>query len=616
MSITFLTLLYIIPVVFGTLHLLNPNPEKMLIRFDELLSRSDFFRANLLFYTTQFLVFAYITVLLILTTRRLFQALKKPILEREKNSVIMILIGFLPLSLILLTVTITYIPFSGGSTVFLVASSLWTVYFILLMFHFGFFEGKTFVRVFFIYPVYIGLMALLYTVFFRELNMVLSDLFNVSIAFLLSMEIIIFLSVLSPIIRMLESRLGDAVVPVSSTIHEGIKNVQSRLAQVIDLFALSTLLERIFIQDLKLKHFFFLMEDEHTNSFRSLTQDLERETIRFPKNGELSRRLCKEKKVINIQQIALSWGGGDELRILDSYKITQMLPIFTGGKMTGICLFGELGVARTWHPPEIEELELLGAGLAVVIERCNTHSQAIEIEKKQARIEKFAVLHEITSGVAHEIRNPMSIISTSAETIATKDLPEEERKKLAGYIQEETSRVSRLLNNILSIAPQKRDIHNMSTDVKQVISHTFELVASHAQKKNLTLRIIIKAERIIALIDKEALTQVCINILLNAIEATPCDGYVLAIINKSGKGQVEIRIANSGTPISEEIRKKIFDPFITTKPNGTGLGLSVSQRLIKEAGGSLQLIDDDKETVFQVILPAPAHAAGVTENRK
>ena len=252
----------------------------------------------------------------------------------------------------------------------------------------------------------------------------------------------------------------------------------------------------------------------------------------------------------------------------------------------------------------------------MVIERCNTHSQAIEIEKKQARIEKFAVLHEITSGVAHEIRNPMSIISTSAETIATKDLPEGERKKLAGYIQEETSRGSRLLKNILSIAPQKSNIHNMSTDVKQVISHTFELIASHAQKKDLSLRIIIKAERIIALIDKEALTQVCINILLNAIEATPYGGYVLAIINKAGVGQVEIRIANSGTPISEEIRKKIFDPFITTKPNGTGLGLSVSQRLIKEAGGSLQLIDDEKETVFQVILPAPDHTAGMMENRK
>jgi len=603
-SLPVLILLYSVPIFFGIMHLLNLDPQKALIRFDEILTKTEFFKANLMFYLTQLFVFAYVTVLFILTTRRLLLSMKKPILEREKKNTIMVLAGFLPLSLILLTITVTYMPFRGGMIVYLITSGVYTVYFILLIIQFGFFEGKTFVRTFIIYPMYIALMVILYLFVFKTWNTRMAGLFNVSNAFLLALEIILFFIVVSPLVRFIERKLGDYVIPISSSLHEGIKSVQARLTQILDLYQLSSLLEEIFVQELKLKQFFFMLEDPSTNCYQNMKKNLEKESFQFHSDGELVKKLKKERRILNIQQIVLSWGGGTELEILDRYKITLILPLFTGRRLIGMCLLGELGVTRTWHFPEIEELELLGAGLSVVIERCRTHDSAIAIEKKQARIEKFAVLHEITSGVAHEIRNPMSVISTSAETIATKELGREETKKLAGYIQEETGRVSRLLNKILSIGPQTRRVSPFSADVTQVLHHTFELTASQAQKKDVQLKTSIKTKKTAALIDKEALTQVCLNIILNALEATPRGGYIIASVTSHDEHTMEIEIANSGEPITEEIRNKIFDPFITTRESGTGLGLPVSLRLVKEAGGSLSLLEDrEGETVFQILLP-------------
>jgi len=599
-----LIFLYGVPLLFGILHLINSNPEQILFPFDEFLQQTALFKANLLYYITQILVFAYITILLIFTTRRLILALKKPILPREQKAVLMVLVGFVPLSLILLTMAVLFIPFRGGLIIYLIASIIYSFYFILLIFQFGFFEGKTFVKVFIIYPTYIAFMVILYMTFFKRVNLFIADLFNISATLLLSLEIGALFFIISPLIRLLERKLGNAVIPVSSDIHSGIKNTQNRLIQVIDLNELNLLLEKIFVNEMNLRNFFLLLEDNHAQSYHTMSAPRERDYISFDYKGELVRKLRAERKILNIQNIRLFWSGGTELEILDNNKISLVLPLFVGKKLIGICLLGELGVLRTWHHPEIEEVELFGAQLSIVIERCKTHAAAIEMEQKQARIEKFAAMSEITSGVAHEIRNPMSIISTSAETIATKDLPEEELKIFARYIQEETSRVSKLLNRILSIAPQKSDMENISTDVSIVVNHTFDLISARARKKSIYLTIDSSKESCIALIDKEALTQVCLNIVLNALEATPQFGYIKAEIHKNSYNEIEILFINSGQQIPEDLRKKIFDPFVTTKDQGTGLGLPVSMRLIKNAGGKLRLLNTEGKTVFQVLLPA------------
>lgn len=597
-----LLVFYITPIIIGVLNLISVGFESDVRFFNRIFALTPAAHAESGLYLYHFLMLIYILILLTLTTRRLIRSLKLPILKKERRSIILILTGFIPLSFILLFNYLLFYPLRWGIYLYLAASTAYTIFFLFLLLQFGYIERKSLVRVFIIYPLVIGGLLLLFQFFLSDFNALLIDLFNINHAFLMSVEILIFFALLSPLSRVLENLLGSSMFPIKTNFHEALREASIELVHIINLYDLDKFLSKLFLEKLKLAHFFFLVKDDQSHRFQTLKHAPNKYKPEFFEDGELILKLKKEKKVLDIQQLSLSWAGGSELRILDYFKITIIVPLVEKNDLVGILLLGEPGVAQTWHFPEIEALELFSSGLSITIARCKMHRHALDIEKRQSNLEKFAVLSELSSGVAHEIRNPMSIIAASAETIANKDLSPEETKKMAAYIQEETKRMSHLLNKILlSFSPQT-DLTNSSTDVYEVITHTFELVGSRARKKNLHLVCTCKLDEAKAYIDWAALTQVCLNIIFNAIEATFQNGTIEARI-KSKSDTIQIRFINDGEIIPESIRKQIFNPFFTTKENGTGLGLPVSRRLIHEAGGTLRILPSKEKTTFQITLP-------------
>ncbi len=597
-----LLVFYITPIIIGVLNLISVGFEPDIRFFNRIFALTSAAHAESGLYLYHFLMLIYILILLTLTTRRLIRSLKLPILKKERQTIFLILTGFIPLSFILLFNYLLFYPLGWGIYLYLIASTTYTVFFLFLLLQFGYIERKSLVRVFIIYPLVIGGLLLLFQFFLSDFNELLIDLFNINNAFLMSVEILVFFAVLSPLIRSLENLLGSSMFPIRTNFHEALRDASIELVHIINLYDLDKFLSKLFLGELKLTHFFFLAKDDQSHRFQTLKHAPSKYKPEFSEYGELVVKLKKEKKILDIQQLSLSWSGGKELRILDYFKITIVVPLVEKNDLVGILLLGEPGVAQTWHFPEIEALELFASGLSITIARCKMHRHALDIEKRQSNLEKLAVLSELSSGVAHEIRNPMSIIATSAETIVNKELSPEETKKIAGYIQEETKRMSYLLNKILlSFSPQT-DLNNASTDVCEVISHTFNLVGSQARKKNLRLVCNCKANESKAYIDWAALTQVCLNIILNAIEATPQNGTIEARI-KNKSDTVQIRFINDGEVIPESIRQQIFNPFFTTKENGTGLGLPVSKRLIQEAGGQLRILPSKEKTIFQITLP-------------
>ncbi len=223
------------------------------------------------------------------------------------------------------------------------------------------------------------------------------------------------------------------------------------------------------------------------------------------------------------------------------------------------------------------------------------------MEQKQARIEKIAVLNEITSEVAHEIRNPLSIIATSAETIASKKLSAREIERLANDIQEETERMSGLLKRLLSL-PTQKTIQHSRTDIGEAVSRTFKFISQKAQEKQVHLEFSCESGECYAMINREAFIQVCLNLSLNAIEVLPENGTLKAVI-KADRDTVDVYITDNGPGIPENIIPRIFEPFFTTKPEGTGLGLAISKRIINEAGGSIKAASTAEGTVFRIRLP-------------
>jgi signal transduction histidine kinase len=216
--------------------------------------------------------------------------------------------------------------------------------------------------------------------------------------------------------------------------------------------------------------------------------------------------------------------------------------------------------------------------------------------------EKLASLGRLAAGIAHEIRNPLGIISGSAETLLKQD-DRETQREMAQYIMEESERINSMINNFLHFARPKEP-RLQSYNLVELLSRTLQLITPEARSRNIDIVKRIPDEPLLARIDPEQIQQALMNITLNALEAMPEGGVCRVALSKNGKNRVAIRLSDTGPGISEDVVPRIFDPFFTTKERGTGLGLSIAHTIIENHGGSISVnTRPQKGTTFVINLP-------------
>ncbi|HAK44476.1 MAG TPA: hypothetical protein DCO79_00935 [Spirochaeta sp.] len=562
----------------------------------------EFFKIIPAFFVFYIIMFIYTSGLLAVTIRKFIKSCNMNLMASEKRNIIMIIAGFIPTSIFMLFSYFLFLPLRSGMKIYLVLSAFYTVYFIILLLSFGYLDKKAIVRTLFTYPVTIVIIVLIFNYGLKGFNDNISSHFGLNPSIVLFSEILILMLLLFPVVRVFESRLLRGGSSVPGDFHNSLKKSAAGLSDIVSMTELNTYLDGLFYQQLQITKYMLLISTESGGEFAPADG---REDLRFPGYGELAGKLEGYRKIMNIQQMSLAWHEGEELQTLYDQKIVLIAPLFNRQELIGFFLFGEPGPARAWYPSEVDELEFFLSGVPVVIARCSMHEKAIALEKRQASIEKMAVLSEISSGIAHEIRNPLSIISASAETMALRELSADEVRRFASYIQDETQRMSRLLSRILSISVNSEAKHQPVNIVK-IIRRALDLVSTKLRKKNLIIDFKSESESVVAVIDNEVLMQVCLNLILNAVDAMS-DGMRLRVdVGYLGESQASIIFANQGQKIPDDVRGRIFDPFFTTKKTGTGLGLSISKRLIKDASGEINLLNSGDETVFQILLPASA----------
>jgi signal transduction histidine kinase len=216
--------------------------------------------------------------------------------------------------------------------------------------------------------------------------------------------------------------------------------------------------------------------------------------------------------------------------------------------------------------------------------------------------EKLAALGQLAAGITHEIRNPLGIISGSAE-ILLKQGDAETQREMAGFIIEESDRINSMINNFLNFAKPKEPKFQ-SCDLGDLILKIVQLIAPQARSRDVEIIGEIPDERIVVRIDPEQFRQAFMNLSLNALEAMSEGGICRVVLSKNGVGQVMIRVSDTGPGIPEEDLSRIFDPFFTTKDKGTGLGLSIAHTIIESHGGTISVTSQGgKGTTFIINLP-------------
>lgn len=267
-----------------------------------------------------------------------------------------------------------------------------------------------------------------------------------------------------------------------------------------------------------------------------------------------------------------------------------------------------------------ESLALVGLGLlvGVLLERIQKqkrHYQALTEqlsavnEKVQAnfegmkRVERLSALGQLSAGLAHEIRNPLASIAGAAAILQrNKDL-EPKHEKCIEIIAHECQRLDGLLTTFLNFA-RPRPPHFQAVDLDPVLRNVVEL-ASHGLRGK-TVHYKKEAEPGLPLVecDSEQLEQVLLNLMINAMEASP-EGETVTLAAVAQGGKVAIRVIDQGSGVAPAHVDQLFDPFFTTKEHGTGLGLPVAHQIVTQMGGSLLAQrNPGRGMMFSVILPA------------
>jgi two-component system, NtrC family, sensor kinase len=271
--------------------------------------------------------------------------------------------------------------------------------------------------------------------------------------------------------------------------------------------------------------------------------------------------------------------------------------------------------------------EIIFAGVALVISVISLLSsrywarqvqkateQKRHLDQQLIQSQKLAAIGELSSGIAHEINNPLAIIGQETEWIKhllKKDsLPSPEAdEELRGSLQEIVRQVDRckeITHKLLDFA-RKKDPLIQKADVNKLIEDMARLVEREARQKNIKILRNYQKDLPRVETDPPLLRQVVLNLLNNAAYAIGKDGTITISTQQSANHSVELIFGDTGCGISKEHIDKIFDPFFTTKPTGkgTGLGLSISHGIITKLGGRITVASEaGKGASFTIQLPA------------
>jgi signal transduction histidine kinase len=227
--------------------------------------------------------------------------------------------------------------------------------------------------------------------------------------------------------------------------------------------------------------------------------------------------------------------------------------------------------------------------------------------------DRLAALGAMAAGLAHEVKNPLGAIKGAAQLLAEAQ-PRTTDEEFVGIILEEVDRLDRVVSSILDYArPRSTEVDPI--DVNAAVRRTLQILApSHDDQVAIAVEL---AENLPQVrIDAEQLRQVVMNLVTNAVQAMGGSGRVsvATAYRRTARatwpvtlanGAVEIRVADTGPGISTKVLKNLFIPFFTTKAKGTGLGLAISQRIVQNAGGTIDVqTSAGVGTTFIVVLPA------------
>ena len=299
------------------------------------------------------------------------------------------------------------------------------------------------------------------------------------------------------------------------------------------------------------------------------------------------------------------------------FRLAGVLSVATAA---AILTFVELWLYYRRHPParllefyEAATLALTYFVVAIVVsnlagqvrrERALVQESLDALERTKdllVREEKLAALGRLSSAIAHEIRNPVAMIASSARLMAERRPDDPVAGEMRGIVLAEAGRLEKLTTDFLSYAhlraPTKKEL-----SLSDTLAYVADVARARAAELGRTIRVESTADGHVHA-DPSQIYQALLDLIVNALEACPDEGTV-TLGSSRAPGRVVVFVENPGDPIPPETTARLFEPFFTTKPRGTGLGLAVARSIARAHGGDVTLGRNENGWIrFELSLP-------------
>jgi len=286
--------------------------------------------------------------------------------------------------------------------------------------------------------------------------------------------------------------------------------------------------------------------------------------------------------------------------------ITQT--VITENKLQSLMIFANQAALALENALMYEELKTFSSQLEGRVRKASARLE--ETQRQLFQSEKLAALGKLSAGIAHEIRNPLTSIKILIHSLVDEQATETSREKDLAVIEAEIERVNKIIKQFLDFArPRPPSLEPM--EVKSILEETLALLVYEMEAQKISLERSYAPDIPLVPMDREQMKQVFLNLMLNAIQAMERGGHLRVAIRwrpapsgDGGRSVAEITVQDTGPGMEEDIQRKIFEPFFSTKEEGIGLGLPIARRIVEEHGGEVQVESRAGEgTTFTITLP-------------
>ncbi|MFO7645928.1 MAG: ATP-binding protein [Desulfosarcina sp.] len=238
----------------------------------------------------------------------------------------------------------------------------------------------------------------------------------------------------------------------------------------------------------------------------------------------------------------------------------------------------------------------------VILFKDLTEIRALHDELEKNR--RLASVGRLAAGVAHEIRNPLSSIKGFATYFKEKYRDSDQDQEVAAILIQEVDRLNRVVGQLLEFS-RPLAIHRQAVRLKPFLEEAVKLVARQSSQTGVTTTLEMVDETLAAVMDADKMSQVMLNLFLNALDAMPGGGRLTVRVSNNGNGWVQIQVADTGEGIDPTDQPHVFEPYFSTKNTGTGLGLAIVHNIVKAHQGDI-LVESrpGQGTTVQITLPA------------